>query len=97
MPAVALPSSYSSRQLGRHCSHSLGGEDREYHSQKWQLRRNGPDHSRHQPLVAAEPFGSESQLGLSACFRKVATTAGRGNNWAATHLLITGKTCGAEC
>jgi len=35
------------------------------------------DHSRRQPLVAAEPFRCESQLGLSACFRNFATTAGR--------------------
>jgi hypothetical protein len=47
------------------------------HSQRWQLRRNGPDHSRRQPVVAAEPFRSESQLGLSACFRNFATAAGR--------------------
>ena len=37
---------------------------------------NGPDHSRRQPLVAAGPSRPEQQLGLSACFRNFATTAG---------------------
>lgn len=42
-----------------------------------QLQRNGPDHFRRQTLAAAEPFRSELQLGLSACFRNFVATAGR--------------------
>jgi hypothetical protein len=46
---------------------------------------------RRQPLVAAEPFRSESQLGLSACFRNFATTAGRDDQLGRNALVDSSK------